>query len=347
MKREYELVYEGKEREEEILAEANPVPLRAVRAYGSDREGWRNMLVCGDNLQVLKRLLLMKKAGELRGADGTSGVRLVYIDPPFASRQEYSGRLDEKAYDDRLTGARFVEFLRHRLILLRELLSEDGSIYVHLDEKKSHYIKVIMDEIFGERRFQREIIWRIGWLSGFKTQARNWIRNHDSLLFYTRGPRFIFNKEYIPYPEDYVRRDGARPTGRGYPIEDTWNCYEVDRLDSIQIKSYSGEKTGYPTQKNERLLERILRASSNEGDLVLDAFAGSGTTCAVAEKLSRRWIAIDSGQLAIQTTLKRLRNLKAGIGNRGAPLKPKPFTLYHASDSTAAQRRRKGQTGKA
>jgi DNA modification methylase len=329
-KPEYELAYEGKASEEEILAESHAALLQPVRTFGRGAEGWANMLVFGDNLPVLLRLLSMKRAGELRCADGTEGVRLVYIDPPFASRQEYVGGGEQKAYDDLLTGARFVEFLRRRLVILRELLSEDGSIYVHLDEKKSHYIKVVMDEIFGERRFQREIIWRIGWLSGFKTRARNWIRNHDSLLFYTRGPRFVFNKEHLPYPEGYVRRDGARPKGRGYPVEDTWNCYEMDRLDSIQIKSFSGEKTGYPTQKNERLLERILRASSNEGDLVLDAFAGSGTTCAVAEKLGRRWIGIDNSGLAIQTTRKRLLDLKSEIGNRGTPLQPGPFTLYRA-----------------
>lgn len=329
-RQEYELVYAGKEREEDILAETMAVPLQPIRTFGGNGNGWHNMLIFGDNLQAMKTLLKMKEQGKLVNEDGSRGVRLVYIDPPFATRKEFTGAQEEKAYQDKLIGAKFVEFLRKRLLLMRELLTPDGSIYVHLDEKKSHYVKVIMDEVFGEHRFQREVIWRIGWLSGFKTQAKNWIRNHDVLLFYTMNSEFVFNKIYIPYPDGYVRRDGSHPEGEGYPIEDTWNCYDIDRLDSIQIMSFSGEKTGFPTQKNENLLERIIRCSSNEGDIVLDAFAGSGTTLAVAEKLGRRWIGIDCGKLAIYTMQKRLLNLKSEIGNKGKPLKPKPFTLYNA-----------------
>src|SRR5262249_19876220 len=149
----------------------------------------------------------------------------------------------------------------------------DGSIYVHLDENVSHYVKAVMDEVFGPSSFQRELVWRIGWISGYKSAAANWIRNHDTLLFYVKQPgKFTFNKEYIPYPPDYVRRDGSKPTGKGYPIEDVWNASDMDRMDSIQIMSFSGEKVGYPTQKNENLLARIIKASSNEGDLVLDCF---------------------------------------------------------------------------
>ena len=330
-RKEYELVYAGKEREEDILAETMGVPLQPLKTFGNVEESdWHNMLIFGDNLQAMKTLWEMKKRGELVNADGSYGVKLVYIDPPFATRQEFQGDKGERAYGDKLIGARFVEFLRRRLVLLRELLTSDGSIYVHLDEKKSHYIKVILDEVLGEHNFQREIVWRIGWVSGFKTQAKNWIRNHDVVLFYTKGAQFVFNKIYIPYPDGYVRRDGSPPTGPGYPIEDTWNCYQVDRLDSIQIMSFSGEKTGFPTQKNENLLERIIRASSDEGDIVLDAFVGSGTTLAVAEKLGRRWIGIDTSKLAIYTTQKRLLSLRENIGNTGDPLPPKPFTLYNA-----------------
>ena len=330
-KREYELVYHGKEREEDILANTLAVPLQPVRTFGKNGDSWRNMLIFGDNLQVMKSLLELKKAGKLCNADGTPGVRLVYIDPPFATRQEFGGSDDQKAYQDKIVGAKFVEFLRKRLVFLREILSDDGAVYIHMDEKKSHYAKVILDEIFGENRFQREIVWRIGWLSGFKTQAQNWIRNHDVLLFYVKNTNdFVFNKEYIPYPSDYVRRGGSKPEGKGYPIEDTWNCNEIDKLDSIQIMSFSGEKTGYPTQKNENLLARVIKASSNPGDLVLDCFAGSGTTCAVAEKLGRRWIGIDCGKLAIYTMQKRMLNLRQEIGNKGPALKPKPFTLYNA-----------------
>ena len=129
-KREYELVYHGKEREEDILANTLAVPLQPVRTFGKSGEGWHNMLVFGDNLQVMKNLLELKKAGQLYNADGTPGVRLIYIDPPFATKQEFSGSEDQKAYQDKIVGAQFLEFLRQRLVFMRELLSEDGSIYV-------------------------------------------------------------------------------------------------------------------------------------------------------------------------------------------------------------------------
>src|SRR3989304_740915 len=145
-KREYELVYHGKEREEDVLANTLAVPLQPVRTFGSNgRNGkgkWQNMLIFGDNLQVMKSLLEMKKAGKLCNADGTPGVRLVYIDPPFATKQEFRGTQDQKAYQDKIAGASFVEFLRKRLVLIRELLADDGTVYVHLDVKKAHYMKV-------------------------------------------------------------------------------------------------------------------------------------------------------------------------------------------------------------
>jgi hypothetical protein len=162
------------------------------------------------------------------------------------------------------------------------------------------------------------VIWRIGWVSGYKSVARNWIRNHDTILFYTKTPgEFVFNKEYVPYPPGYVRRGGQVGEGKGYPIEDVWNAnpfeFELEgeeSFDSIQIKSFSTEKTGYPTQKNESVIARIVRASTRPGDLVADFFAGSGTTSAVAEKLGRRWIAADLGRFAVHTTRKRLMGIE-------------------------------------
>jgi len=329
-RQEYELVYVGKEREEDILAETMAVPLQPIRNFGSNGNGWHNMLIFGDNLQAMKTLLKMKEQGQLVNADGSRGVRLVYIDPPFATRQEFAGSQEEKAYQDKVTGARFLEFLRQRLVFLRELLADDGSIYIHLDWKKVHYIKVLADETFGEHKFQREIIWRIGWISGYKSVAKNWIRNHETILFYTRDPQnLIFNKSYIPYPPDYERW-GGREKGQGYPIEDMWGVFEREGVTSLQVVSFSGENTGYPTQKPEGVAKRIIEASSNAGDIVLDAFAGSGTTLAAAEKLGRRWIGIDCGKLAIYTIQKRMLTLKSEIGNKGKPLKPKPFTLYNA-----------------
>jgi site-specific DNA-methyltransferase (adenine-specific)/adenine-specific DNA-methyltransferase len=330
--KEIELKYGMKEREEDILADTMAMPFQPVMQFGKiSDEDWNNMLISGDNLQALKFLLKLKYDGKLKNKDGTEGVKLVYIDPPFATTQDFSGRNGEKAYSDKLSGAEFVEFLRKRLIFLREILSDNGSIYIHLDEKRSHYVKVVLDEVFRSGKFQREIIWRIGWISGYKSKASNWIRNHDVILYYTKNPNeFIFNKQYIKYPKGYKRRDGVEPEGEGYPIEDTWDSNEIDQMPSIQIMSLSKEKTGFPTQKNENLLERIIRASSNQGDIVLDCFAGSGTTAAVAEKLKRNWICVDSSKFSIYTIIKRLHTLREEIGNKGNTLKPKPFIFYNA-----------------
>ena len=174
-----------------------------------------------------------------------------------------------------------------RLVEMRRVLKPGGSIYLHCDPSASHYLKVMMDAVFHPvgGRLRSEIIWRIGWVSGFKTRKRGWIRNHDTILYYVLGDKFTFNKEYIPYTDGYRRRDGSLPTGLGIPIEDTWNCNRADVLDSIMIKSFSREKLGYPTQKPLDLLRRIVRASSNAGDVVLDPFCGCGTTCHAAAEL--------------------------------------------------------------
>jgi DNA modification methylase len=214
------------------------------------------------------------------------------------------------AYDDARGLERWIGWFADTVHWLHPLLADGGSLYVHLDAHVAHYAKVVLDEVFGVQAFQREIIWRIGWVSGYKSRARGWIRNHDTLLFYAKGGRpRTFHKETIPYPPGYVRRDGAPPRGLGYPVEDVWNGSSIDRLDSIQIVSFSGEKNGYPTQKNEALLARIVRASSDPGDVVLDCFCGSGTSALVAEKLGRRWVACDIAPIAIHATRKRLLTL--------------------------------------
>jgi len=329
-RREYELIYHGKESEEKILADTMAVPLQPVSTFGTNGVDWHNMLILGDNLQAMKTLLQMKERGELVNADGTSGVRLIYIDPPFATKRDFKGTQDQKAYQDKIAGAEFLEFFRKRLILLKALLSDDGSIYVHLDWKKTHYVKVLMDEIFGEQNFVREIVWRIGWISGYKSIAKNWIRNHETILFYAKkNSNFVFNKKYLPYPKGYERW-GGRKKGQGLPIEDVWGVFEKEGVTSLAVVSFARQATGYPTQKPEGLLNRIINASSNEGDIVMDAFAGSGTTCAVAEKLKRRWIGIDCGKLAIYTIQKRMLNLYSEIGNTGKAITAKPFTLCNA-----------------
>jgi DNA modification methylase len=205
----------------------------------------------------------------------------------------------------------YLAMMAPRLLEMKRVLKDTGSIYLHCDPTASHYLKLLMDAIFSVDNFRNEIVWRIGWVSGYKTQKKGWIRNHDILLYYIKSKNFIFNKEYIPYPPGYKRRDGKPPKGKGIPIEDTWNCRPEEKLDSIMIKSLSSEKVRYPTQKPEKLLERIIKASSNEGDLILDPFCGCGTTVAVAERLGRRWIGIDITYLAIDVISKRLA--KSGI----------------------------------
>jgi hypothetical protein len=190
-------------------------------------------------------------------------------------------------------------------------------VYIHVDPTVGHAVKLLADEIFGPECFQREIVWRIGWVSGFKTKARNWIRNHDLIFFYAKDPKgMTFNKLYVPYPPGYRRRDGSPPRGEGMPIDDVWNAapaeFELrgrESLDSIQIKSFSTEKTGYATQKNESLLRRIVAASSNPGDLVVDPFCGSGTTLAAAAELGRRFIGCDASAPAVHVATKRLLSI--------------------------------------
>lgn len=339
-KKEYELIYADKEREEDILADTMAVPLQKVKTFrnGKQANGWTNMLIFGDNLQVLKTLLQMKQEGKLKNADGTPGVRLVYIDPPFATRQEFRGSQDQKAYQDKIAGARFLEFLRKRLVFLRELLSEDGSIYVHLDWKKGHYVKTIMDEIFGEEKLINEIVWCY---TGPSQTSNYFPKKHEVILWYARGETWVFNTEQlrVPYKKSTLWTGRTSIIGRasdeelkqldqrGKLVEDWWP-------DIATIGYSHNEIIGYPTQKPEALLERIIKASSNPGDLILDCFAGSGTTLAVAEKLGRRWIGVDCGKLAIYTMQKRLLNIAESKDLENPKKKygrpPKPFTLYNA-----------------
>ncbi|MBU6428835.1 MAG: hypothetical protein KGR26_07495 [Cyanobacteria bacterium REEB65] len=325
-----ELVWPGKydAAGQRIRPNRQPPPLRLLESYGSSIEpnaataAPPNQLILGDNLDAMTALL-RAHAGQ---------VDLAYIDPPFATgasfalRQEVgataeAGEADAplavtQAYRDSWKGglAGYLGMLAPRLELLYELLAPHGSMYIHLDPTASHAVKLLTDEIFGPQCFQREIIWRIGWLSGYKTTARNWIRNHDVLLYYTKDPQhFKFNKTYLPYPPGYLRRDGKEPKGAGIPLEDVWNANAAefalrgaDSLNSIQIQSFSLEKTGYATQKNESLLRRVIAASSDPGDVVADVFCGSGTTLVAASRLGRRWIGCDSGAPAIHMARKRL-----------------------------------------
>jgi len=345
-KKEYELVYADKAREEDILADTMAVPLQVVKTFQSSNTDadWTNMLIFGDNLQVLKSLLQMKLNGKLKNSDGTSGVRLIYIDPPFATKQDFRGSQDQKAYQDKITGAKFLEFLRKRLVILRELLSDDGTIYLHLDWKKGHYVKTLMDELFGENHFRNEIIW------SYSTQGRSTDRfpsKHDTLLSYGKMDEVFFDEEAsrLPYSESYIKshfkdKDDQGRTCRKRYDAGKWRIYYPgdgmipnDVWDIPYENSMSCERTGYPTQKPEALLLRIVKASSKVGDLVLDCFAGSGTAPAIAEKLGRRWIGVDCGKLAIYTMQKRLLRIEESK-NLDDPKKKygkvsAPFALYN------------------
>jgi len=289
-----------------------------IHGSGDDFDPRRNLLICADNLLAMDALL----------ASHAGTIDLIYLDPPFATGHDFvrtsftegegeaRGELRTHAYHDRWPGglAGFLRMLEPRLRLCHQLLAPHGSLYLHVDPTVGHYAKILLDEIFGAACFQREIVWRIGWLSGFKTRAHNWIRNHDLLFFYTRDPaRFTFNKQYLPHPEGYLRRDGKPPRGKGVPMEDVWNANSAefalrgrDSLDSIQIKSFSREKTGWATQKNASLLRRIITASSNPGDLVADFFCGSGTTVVAAAELGRRFLGCDCATPAIELAHTRL-----------------------------------------
>ncbi len=277
-------------------------------------EGWRNKLIWGDNKLVMSSLL-EKFAGK---------INLIYIDPPFATGADFKFKIqigeeaeeitkehsiiEEKAYRDTWGKGldSYLQMMYERLVLMKELLAENGSIYVHLDWHVGHYVKVMMDEIFGYENFQREIIWDLGNPSGYKSMALNWIRGHDTILYYTKTNKFIFNKLYIPYSEEDLRKYPEKKERKGLAITDVWK-------DIPPAQKWGMEKiehSGIETQKPEELIKRIILASSNPGDLVADFFCGSGTTLAVAEKLGRRWIGCDLSRYAIHIARKRLLEIE-------------------------------------
>jgi len=259
-----------------------------------------NLIIKGNNLLALHSLK-KRFAGK---------VKLIYIDPPYNT----GGADNTFKYNDSFNHSTWLTFMRNRLEIAKDLLSKEGAIYVQLDYNEVHYCKVLLDEIFGRENFQREIIWRIGWVSGYKTADKNWIRNHDTILFYSKNKNSLeFHKKYIPYPKNYVRRDGSKPEGEGYPYEDTWNCSDLDQLHSIAIVSFSKEKVGdFKGQKNEALIKRIVEAHTKEGDIILDFFSGTGTTASVAHKLKRQWITVEQIDEQIDKQLDRLKKVLKG-----------------------------------
>ena len=293
--------------EPKVLTNAKKIDASGEKPFisfdrGADGSIQDNLVIKGNNLLALYSL-----EKEFR-----EKVKLIYIDPPYNTGSDSFG------YNDSFTRSTWLTFMKNRLQIAKKLLKEDGAIYVQLDYHQVHYFKVLMDEVFGEDNFQREIIWRIGWLSGYKTIEKNWIRNHDTILFYSKDKNSVeFIKNYIPSSEF---KKIANSEASRYPIEDVWNASEYDDLNSIAIVSYSGEtvskmldkKDEVKGQKSEKLLERILKAHTREGDIVLDFFGGTGTTAAVAHKLRCQYILVEQLDKHIDICTRRLKKVIEG-----------------------------------
>jgi adenine-specific DNA-methyltransferase len=358
-----ELTYPGKVPTEDIISNTKPAQISITEKIGDFNQS-DNLLYYGDNLHILKSLL------DEPGIKGK--VKLVYIDPPFSTKRTFkseNGKGTKHAYHDHLEGYEFIEYLRKRLVLIKELLSDDGAIYIHLDQKTAHYIKVILDEIF-DGNFKN-------WITRQKCHSKNYTKNQygnvqDFILFYTKSrDNYIWNRPYDPWSEERIKKEYSLidENGRRYkkvPIYapgirngktgEIWNGmlppkgkhwqFVPEKLDELNkngdiIWSKSGNPrrkvyldqskgvpvsdiwldykdyynqnqsvTGYPTEKNEELLTRIINASSNEGDIVLDCFAGSGTTLVASTQLNRKWIGIDNSELSIHTIKERFAKLQ-------------------------------------
>ncbi|MCA9470155.1 MAG: site-specific DNA-methyltransferase, partial [Nitrospira sp.] len=383
-KREVELVWNGKTREvctailpfqtlehiDEPRKEQRDQEELAFDMGGRQVKGWTNKLIWGDNKLILSSL----KSGALRRQiEDAGGLKLIYIDPPFDVGADFSmdieiggetfhkepNLLEQIAYRD--TWGRgadsFIAMIYERLILMRDLMHSEGSIYVHCDWRLNSSIRLVLDEIFGADRFNTEITWkRVVSTGSSKAISKKFPVVNDSILFYSKDAKNVWNSIYLEYSDEYKKRFKERDS-RGIFYWDNLSTYSegtlqrliaedriklplipgrnprfknylhegkgvlVDNLwaDLMPVNSQAIEDTGYATQKPEALLERILKASSNEGDLVTDFFCGSGTTAAVAEKLGRKWIATDLGKFGIHTTRKRLIQVQRELKASGKP----------------------------
>lgn len=284
---------------------------------------WLNRLIYGDNLLAMQALIAGDEATGLPPMRGK--VDLIYIDPPFDSKADYRTRInlpgadieqkpttiEQFAYADTWKDGTvsYLKMLYPRLVLMRELLSDKGSIYVHIDWHVGHYVKVLMDDIFGKENFLNEIIWcyKSGGAGG-----GGYAKKHDTILFYSKNNSYLtFN---IVKEKSYMMPWSGKNPAQVY-YQDEKGTYTLVNtkdywVDIGMLATSSYERTGYATQKPEALLERIIKASSNEGDLVCDFFGGSGTAAAVAERLGRRWITTDIGKPATLVMRKRFIDQK-------------------------------------
>lgn len=297
-----------------------------------DGSTWMNRLVYGDNLLTMQALLAGDPQTGLPSLRGK--VDLIYIDPPFDSKADYRTPItlpntsfsqkptviEQFAYADTWEEGTisYLKMIYPRLVLMKELLSERGSIYVHIDWHIGAYMKIILDDIFGKDMFRNELVWTY---FGFKrSTTKKFPQKHDVIYSYTKNNEYVWNTQYKPHSAEYIKRFKKDKNGRLYrdDVNPTGGGTRVIYLDEVKgdivdsvwedippVNPVAKERVGYATQKPEALLERIIKASSNEGDLVCDFFGGSGTTAAVAEKLGRRWITCDIGKPASLVMRKR------------------------------------------
>jgi len=313
-----------------------------VDARGRQLKGWTNKLIWGDNKLILSSL----KNGSLREEiKKQGGLKLIYIDPPFDVGADFSMNieiggdtftkkpniLEEIAYRDTWgKGAdSFISMIYERLVLMRDLLAEDGSIYVHCDWRVNSHIRLALDEVFGADNFQNEM--NIHYRAvGLKAKSKKFHQNTETVFYYAKYKgKHIWNGVYEPIKDPSKYRTASKhvwnpETGKAERLRDengTIKYFEVTEYKAdnfIELAALRGEKkVGYPTQKHEDLLNRIIKASSNKGDLVADFFCGSGTTAAVAEKLGRKWICTDLGKFAIHTTRKRMIGVQRQLKKNG------------------------------
>ncbi|MDL1912887.1 site-specific DNA-methyltransferase, partial [Chloroflexi bacterium CFX6] len=360
-KREVELIWNGKTNEvtnvvlpfqvieqvdepraEKLADSALQMDLFDTR--GRQKSGWTNKLIWGDNKLILSSL----KNGAMREEiERNGGIKLIYIDPPFDVGADFSmdieigedtftkrpNVLEELAYRDTWgKGAdSFIAMIYERLILMRDLLAEDGSIYVHCDWRVNSYMRIALDEIFGKDNFVNEIVW--SYFAFKRKTAKKFPQKHDNIISYRKSKeKFIWHTQFKPHSEEYLKRWKKDANGRLYrdDVNPTKGGSRVIYLDEIEgdivdtvwddvspVNPVAVERVDYPTQKPEGLIERIIESSSNENDIVADFFCGSGTTLAVAEKLNRKWIGSDLGKFAIHTTRKRLIGVQRELKKEG------------------------------
>lgn len=323
-KKEANKILEGLSEDNRLTLQTNELvlPSKDVAGYfvnpvkETSENEWLNKLIYGDNLLTMQALL----AGDETTPSMRGMINLIYIDPPFDSKADYrtkvelesttieqkSATIEQFAYSDTWNKgtASYLEMMVPRLVLMRELLASNGSIYVHIDWHVGHYVKLIMDDIFGKENFVNEIIWT--YKSG-GTSDKYFARKHDTILFYRKSNDYCFNvlkeksynREFKPYRfkgvEEFEDEIGW------YTLVNMKDVWQID-----MVGRTSSERVNYATQKPSKLLETIIKASSNEGDIIADFFMGSGTTGSVAEKLGRKWIMSDLGKPATMIARKRL-----------------------------------------